>query len=325
MRQSVGRVSTTTGSWGDAACARELPLLVNRRQGPRLGSLDLDDPATSCRWVGIWSVPKSFQSPYKRSSKPRSVALRILFTSYPAIGHFHPLAPLGLAARDAGHDVRVVIGPNLTEWVDRCGLHAHPVGVSAAEAFTAAQERFPAEGWAAHMFTQVWVGAALPDLRQLAETWPPDLVIHEEMDFAGLLLGRARAVADPNRDSDPTRGTIRRRSRADRTAVMTHFANGREGPRERHSCVFDPRAPRRNVSTLSCRRNSSGRALRHNQKPTNVCLVEPRDVLLELSLRRQCPPDLGLEDQSSLRRLYLYVGNAATGYVLLQSHLDELA
>lgn len=116
--------------------------------------------------------------------------MRILFTSYPAIGHFHPLAPLGLAARDAGHDVRVAIGPNLTEWVDRCGLDAYPVGVSAAEAFATARKRFPAEEWAAHMFTEVWVETALPGLRQLAETWPPDLVIHEEMDFAGLLLGR---------------------------------------------------------------------------------------------------------------------------------------
>lgn len=120
--------------------------------------------------------------------------MRILVTSYPAIGHFHPLAPLGLAARDAGHDVRVAIGPNLTDWVDRCGLHAHPVGMSAAEAFTTARKRFPAEGWAAHMFTEVWVDAAFPSLRRLAESWPPDLVIHEELDFAGLLLGRILGV-----------------------------------------------------------------------------------------------------------------------------------
>jgi len=61
---------------------------------------------------------------------PESVALRILVTSYPVFGHFHPLAPLALAARAVGHDVRVATGPDLTGWVERCGLHAHPVGLS---------------------------------------------------------------------------------------------------------------------------------------------------------------------------------------------------
>ncbi len=116
--------------------------------------------------------------------------MRILATSYPAFGHFHPLAPLALAARDAGHDVRVAIGPDLTGWVERCGLQACPVGLSRAEALRRAQARFPGDNSTAYMFTQVWVAAALPELRRQAETWRPDLVIHEEMEFAGLLLAR---------------------------------------------------------------------------------------------------------------------------------------
>lgn len=44
------------------------------------------------------------------------------------------------------------------------------------------------------MFTQVWVAAALPGLRRLAEMWRPDLVIHEEIEFAGLLLGHILGV-----------------------------------------------------------------------------------------------------------------------------------
>ena len=115
--------------------------------------------------------------------------MRILVTSFPALGHFHPVAPLALAARDAGHEVRVATGPDLCEWVERCGLEAHAVGISQAEAQRVAAERYPDAVASDHKFTDVWVSAALPGLISLTDGWSPDVVIHEEEEYAALLLG----------------------------------------------------------------------------------------------------------------------------------------
>ena len=113
--------------------------------------------------------------------------MRILFTSFPAIGHFHPVAPLASAARDAGHDVRVASGRDLADWATRCGFDAYVVGPAQAELVSIAQKRFP-DAWPEHLFTDVWVALALPGLVTLGRSWRPDLVVHEEEEYAGVLL-----------------------------------------------------------------------------------------------------------------------------------------
>lgn len=113
--------------------------------------------------------------------------MRILVTSFPALGHFHPVAPLALAARDAGHEVRVATGPDLVAWVKRCGLDSHAVGISQDEAQRVAARLYP-DAVGDHKFTDVWVSAALPGLISLTSEWPPDVVIHEEEEYAALLL-----------------------------------------------------------------------------------------------------------------------------------------
>ncbi len=115
--------------------------------------------------------------------------MRILVTSFPALGHFHPIAPLALAARDAGHEVRVATGPDLVEWVERCGLEAHAVGISQDETRRVAAQRYPDASAGDHKFTDVWVSAALPGLVSLTDSWSPDLIVHEEEEYAALLLG----------------------------------------------------------------------------------------------------------------------------------------
>ena len=45
--------------------------------------------------------------------RPRSVLMRVLFTTQPGAGHFHPLVPLAQALRDVGHDVAFAGAPFL--------------------------------------------------------------------------------------------------------------------------------------------------------------------------------------------------------------------
>ena len=112
--------------------------------------------------------------------------MRILFTTFPAKGHFHPIAPLALAAKAAGHEVRVATGEDLVPWVRKCGLDANPIGLSQPAAI--AQAGIHGADAGRDLFTDVWVPPALADLRRLITSFPPDLLVHEEEEYAGLLL-----------------------------------------------------------------------------------------------------------------------------------------
>ena len=117
---------------------------------------------------------------------------RILFTSFPAYGHLHPLVPLALAAQAGGHEVRVASGPNLASWIARCGLTAEVVGVSEDELAQQADRDFVGPMRTDRMFVDVWVGAAMPGLLRLVDDWRPDLVVHEEEEYAAVLLAALR-------------------------------------------------------------------------------------------------------------------------------------
>ncbi len=115
--------------------------------------------------------------------------MRLLFTSFPAVGHLHPLLPLALAARDAGHEVVVATGPDEVGWVRACGLHAEPCGLARREATARSVELAPTPAEeTAYLFCRVAAPALLADALRLAGGHPPDLVVHEESEFAGPLL-----------------------------------------------------------------------------------------------------------------------------------------
>jgi UDP:flavonoid glycosyltransferase YjiC (YdhE family) len=120
--------------------------------------------------------------------------VRILFTTFPALGHLHPLLPLALAAQDAGHEVRLATGADLVSWASRCGVDAHDVGPGGVEVHATAARDFAGRSQTAHMFTQVWPSAALAGLVELTSSWRPELVIHEEQEYAGVLLAALLGV-----------------------------------------------------------------------------------------------------------------------------------
>ena len=115
--------------------------------------------------------------------------MRVLFTCHGGYGHFHPVAPLALAAQARGHDVVVATSPAFVDWVRRCGLSAEPSGLTASEA----DERVAELGItdhrlaAFHRFSTVAVPPMATDLLKLGRRWSPDLVVHEEGEYAGPL------------------------------------------------------------------------------------------------------------------------------------------
>jgi UDP:flavonoid glycosyltransferase YjiC (YdhE family) len=111
-------------------------------------------------------------------------------TSVPHVGHLVPMFGLGRALQDSGHDVRVATHSQRHGLVADAGLVPVAAGISAAEMSQERARRWPetvdqpVSTWAVRMFTQILAPTMLADLGGLIETWRPDLVVHEEGEYA---------------------------------------------------------------------------------------------------------------------------------------------
>lgn len=122
--------------------------------------------------------------------------MRILFSCHGAYGHFHPIAPMALAAQEKGHDVVVATGPDLVDWVAACGLRAEPVGLGSGE-FPARLAALPIQDRALamfHRFSTIAVPPTLADLLQLTRSWRPDVVVHEEGEYGAPLFAALQQI-----------------------------------------------------------------------------------------------------------------------------------
>ena len=55
--------------------------------------------------------------------------MRVLVTTQPGFGHFHPLVPLAQALATAGHEVAVACAPSFRPTVESAGVRAVPAGI----------------------------------------------------------------------------------------------------------------------------------------------------------------------------------------------------
>ncbi len=108
-------------------------------------------------------------------------SMRILFVSNPLRGHVNTMLALALAARDAGHQVAFASGPDLQPVIERHGLPAWPVGPTHAQLGGSRQA-----SWLDY-FARSAAGRAA-ELLARAHAWRPELVVHEDTEFAGALV-----------------------------------------------------------------------------------------------------------------------------------------
>ena len=128
--------------------------------------------------------------------------MKVLCSTTPMEGVFAPFIPLGRALRADGHEVLVVTGADLEERVAREGFATAVAGPSAMEGAMAAmadpvvQAAPEDEPWhfGGAMFGAVVAPAKLPVLRQVADDFEPDLVIHPPVDLAAPLLAVEREI-----------------------------------------------------------------------------------------------------------------------------------
>ncbi|WP_018680591.1 glycosyltransferase [Actinokineospora enzanensis] len=118
--------------------------------------------------------------------------MKVVVTCQPATGHFHAVAPLAIAARDAGHDVVVATGRGLAPWVRRSGLEVVELGPD-----------WLAEGPRTDQFDDqrrrlrlmaVATAALIPGIVETVRERDADVVLHESLEWAGPLAADSAGV-----------------------------------------------------------------------------------------------------------------------------------
>lgn len=111
-------------------------------------------------------------------------------SAVPSTGHIVPMLGLAKALQLAGHEVRVATHSQSHSLILRAGLHAVPAGMSFDQMGAERRQRWPetdgqpASVWANRMWTQVMAPSTLADLLSLIEEWSPQVVIHDEGEYA---------------------------------------------------------------------------------------------------------------------------------------------
>lgn len=119
--------------------------------------------------------------------------MRVLATCVPGYGHLHPMVPLALALRDAGHHVAFATEERFCRRAEAAGFDAFPAGLGPGKVFErtlalpGAAPSGPEDAalFGARMFAAVAAPAKVPELEAVVATWKPDLVVHDVTDFAG--------------------------------------------------------------------------------------------------------------------------------------------
>ncbi len=121
--------------------------------------------------------------------------MRVLCTCLPGHGHFNPMLALAQGLARAGHEVAFATAADFCPHVERTGFPAFPAGMALARQMEEARRRYPEqdaltamerfEQFVPRMLAGVAAPARVADLIPLTKTWKPDLLVHDETEFAG--------------------------------------------------------------------------------------------------------------------------------------------
>ena len=134
--------------------------------------------------------------------------MRVLFTFTSNASHFYPLAQIASAVRRAGHDVAFAGSPSMVRLVEEAGFLAFPAGIyrdggpeetALADALRTLPTMAEREARVQRdAFAGFRARRKVPDILNVCETWGPDLLVRDEMDFGSCVaaerLGLPHAV-----------------------------------------------------------------------------------------------------------------------------------
>lgn len=130
--------------------------------------------------------------------------MRVLCTCLPGHGHFNPMLSLAQALARAGHEVAFATAGDFCPHIEQTGFAAFPAGMTLADQMEQARRRFPDqaalvgterfEQFVPRMLAGVAAPTRAADLVPLVRDWEPDVLVHDETEFAGAVAAAAAGV-----------------------------------------------------------------------------------------------------------------------------------
>jgi UDP:flavonoid glycosyltransferase YjiC (YdhE family) len=131
-----------------------------------------------------------------------NAAMRVLFTTQPESGHWHPLVPLARALVAAGHDVAFAATPAGCAGMATTGIRCYAVGSDEPEqdvadrrarlAALAPEDRAPVF-WS-EVFPRTRAERILPDLLAVVRAWRPSVIVRDVLEFAGCVAAEREGL-----------------------------------------------------------------------------------------------------------------------------------
>ena len=127
--------------------------------------------------------------------------MRVLFSTTAGTGHFTPMIPVARACAAAGHEVRVAAPESFSSHVEGAGLEHAPFDDVPPDVMGAVFARLPSlpPEEANHVvvrdvFGRLDAQAAWPRVRDVVDTWKPEIVLREPCEFGSLAAALGAGV-----------------------------------------------------------------------------------------------------------------------------------
>ena len=128
--------------------------------------------------------------------------MRVLFTVQPSTGHLHPLVPVARALAERGHEVAVCSSPSFRGEVEAFGLTHLDAGLDWIASDHSTWTPFPPMPppgpefgkFVVTVFADLTAKRMAPDVIAIAESWRPDLIVRESMEYGGCLAAEALGI-----------------------------------------------------------------------------------------------------------------------------------
>jgi MGT family glycosyltransferase len=134
--------------------------------------------------------------------------MRVLFTTLPGAGMFHPHVPLARTLQEAGHEVAFAVAQSYCSTIETTGFRCFVAGYdwhsNALDRLTATVKSLRGDvGFAGlrDIFGTFLASKMVPDLLALAHSWRPDMILRDPMEFGGCVT--AEALNIPHAASGP--------------------------------------------------------------------------------------------------------------------------
>jgi UDP:flavonoid glycosyltransferase YjiC (YdhE family) len=130
--------------------------------------------------------------------------MKVLCTCLPGHGHFNPMLAMARALADAGHHVAFSTAQAFCPRIEAAGFETFPAGLSLAEQVAEGKRRFPEddrlpgrqrfETFVPKMLAGVAAPSRADELVAIVRRFGPDVVLHDETEFAGPVAAAAAGV-----------------------------------------------------------------------------------------------------------------------------------